>query len=46
MDIDPSIKTNLSFKEKEELEAIAKRLSNLKLPAEPPTAFDLYRDHQ
>ena len=46
MEIDAQIKTNLSFKEKQELEEITKNLNQLKLPKEPPTAFDLYKDQQ
>ena len=46
MEIDPQIKTNLSFKEKEELDEISKHLNQLEQPKEPPTAFILYRDQQ
>ena len=45
MEIDPQIKTNLSFREKEELEEISKKLNHLKLyKEEPSSAFDLYRN--
>ena len=43
MDIDPAIKSNLSFKEREELDKISKKLNELKLPKEPPSAFQLYK---
>ena len=43
MDLAPEIKSNLSFKERDELEKISKQLSELKLPTSPPSAFQLYK---
>ena len=45
MDIDPAIKSNLSFKERDELDKISKKLGELarNQPAEPPSAFELYK---
>ena len=43
MDVAPEIKSNLSFKEREELDVISKQLNELKLPTTPPSAFQLYK---
>ena len=42
-DVAPEIKSNLSFKERDELEKISKQLNELKLPVTPPSAFQLYK---
>ena len=43
--ISSEILQNLSFKERDQLEQITQKLSNLHLPDEPPSAKELYEQY-